>query len=65
MGAISHIKVSLANAGRKLDNLDERVSDVINETYVTSDLRENFEVQGLHTGAGKHKSYLPHAVANF
>ena len=40
MGAISQIKVSLANAGRKLDNLDERVSDVTNETYVTSALRE-------------------------
>lgn len=54
MGAISQIKVSLANAGRKLDSLDERVSDVTNETYGDLSLARNFEVQGFHTGAGKH-----------
>ncbi|CAC5385875.1 unnamed protein product [Mytilus coruscus] len=40
MDSITQMKTSLANASRKLENLDERVSDVKNETYVTSALRE-------------------------
>ncbi|CAG2185118.1 unnamed protein product [Mytilus edulis] len=38
--SITQMKTCLANTTRKLESLDERVSDVKNETYVTSALRE-------------------------